>query len=121
MAWKARLTANAEHDLEAINDFLFQTHRRDFGHDIASADHLADTRLQRILENIQRIIRTPHIGVLHTETAQQYRHVTFDWTVYWYRTDDVERIISTDGIFLDKQDHFSRFMNRLTNSEGEAG
>ena len=120
MAWKARLTANAEHDLEAINDFLFLTYHKDLSHSIASADHHAAIRLQRILDNIERIIQTPHIGVPETEIAPRYRHVTFDRTVYWYSTDDVDRIISIDGIFLDKQDHFSRFMNRLTDS-GEAG
>ncbi|MEW9921575.1 hypothetical protein AB2B41_18350 [Marimonas sp. MJW-29] len=120
MAWKAILTASAEHDIEAINEFLFQTQHHEFGHDIASADQLARIRVRRIIDNIHRITNTPHVGAPIKTRTRLFRRVTFDRTTYWYSTDDALETVQFYAIFTEGQDHFSRFMNRLTEN-GEAG
>ena len=84
MVWTAKLTANAERDLEAINDFLFETHFRDFGHDPASANHLAAVRILRIIDNLERADGTEITVVTVLETAPAESPKTFATELFNY-------------------------------------
>lgn len=114
MAWKAELTEAGTEDLRRIYRHLLNAQHEDFGHDLAAADRLARSRIEQIVDNIDRITFAPFRGTQIGPADFTFRYLTIDRAIYWFRLDEVTETVLIEAIFLAGQDHLKRMFARLT-------
>ena len=118
MVWTIKVAPDAREDLKRIYRHLVRTHHETFGHDLVAADKRASQRIAKIMRGLDRIAKVGEIGTRVPVDDLEFRHVSVDGTVYWFRLDEHIQTILIEGIFHGGQDHLGRMMVRLTD-EGD--
>jgi plasmid stabilization system protein ParE len=106
----------AEHDLDAIFDFLFESYVK-LGDDADSAFERAAERVPAIDTEMGKLGRTPHQGTLRPELRPGLRSVTKDRAIFYFEVDEEKRVVRVLAVFFGGQDH-QRAMLRRVMGEG---
>jgi len=108
-----------DHDLSAIFDFLFESHKA-FGEDDETAFARAAARIHGIEDAMAALSRAPHQGTLREEILPGLRAVTKDRAIFYFDVDDESRTLRVLAVFFGGQDHQRRMLARVLGMAGGA-
>lgn len=112
MKFTVERASDADRDLDAIFDFLIQSHQS-FGEDAESAVDRAAERLRQIHDAMEALAELPHQGTLLPHLSAGLRSVTKDRAIFYFRVDEAKRVVRVLAVFFGGQDHRRHVFKRL--------
>lgn len=117
MAWTVERSEDADRDLEAIFDFLFQA-ALDFGEDPETAFERAATRIAAIEDAMEALGRAPRQGTLRPDLLPGLRSVTKGRAILCFDLDERAWRLRVLAVFFGGQDHRRAMLLRLLRDGG---
>lgn len=115
MRYTVERSADTDHDLAAIFEFLVETFQA-FGDDRETAVERAASRIRNIERSMSSLGSVPHQGTLREDILPGLRSATKDRAVFYFDVDDERRRIRVLAVFFGGQDHQRRMLVRLLGS-----
>lgn len=112
MRYEIERGPDVNNDLEAIFDFLFDTHLG-FGERPDAALERAAKRVARIEAAMERLGKMPKQGTLRPNLMPGLRSVTKDRAIFYFTVDDEARMVRVLAVFFGGQDHQREMLKRL--------
>lgn len=112
MDYEVAFAADATRDFALIFDFLVDAYVG-FGEDAETAIARAESRVQSLREDIERLGAKPHRGTLHNDLLPGLRHLTIGQTIVWFDVDEEAKTVRVLAVFFGGQDHVRRMLVRL--------
>lgn len=112
MDYEVVFAPDATRDFAHIFEFLVDTYVG-FGEDAETAIARAESRVQSIREDIERLGAAPHRGALHNDLLPGLRHVTIGQAIIWFDVDEDAKIVRVLAVFFGGQNHVRRMLVRL--------
>lgn len=113
--WKIVFAAESVEDLLLIEHHLVDAYLS-CGESPIEAQRHAETRIEAILSQADRISAAPYRGAARDDVLPNLRHLTIDRTIYWFMIDEDHRQIRVLAIFFGGQDHQRKMLVRLLGS-----
>lgn len=112
MTYKVERLRQAIDDLDALFDFLVESHLH-FGESLEAAVDRATDRVERVKADMRALGKTPHQGTLLPHLAPGLRSVTKDRAVFYFSVDDEAGVVRVLAVFFGSQDHQRGMLRRL--------
>lgn len=112
MKYAVERASDADRDLEAIFDFLIESHHA-FSEDADTAVDRAAERLAEIHMSLESLGDVPHQGTLLPQLLPGLRSVTKGRAVFYFTVDDTKRTLRVLAVFFGGQDHRRLMLRRL--------
>lgn len=120
MGWRVEQSAEADHDLSLIFDFLFSA-ALDFGEPGDRAFAQAARRIRAIEDAIFALGNAPHQGTLDHDLMPGLRRVGKERAILYFDIDEDARVVRVLAVFFGGQDHRRRMLVRLLGDQPPAG
>ena len=111
-SFEVRFAREAEIDLELIYDHLLASYRA-FDEPLDEARARAAARTREIRSGADRLGTNPFRGTRREDMGSDLRYFPVGRATYWFRIDEVARVVQVLGIFFGGQDHLERMLVRL--------
>ncbi|MGJ3230596.1 MAG: type II toxin-antitoxin system RelE/ParE family toxin [Oceanicaulis sp.] len=109
---KLKVSASALDDLERIYEHLVDANRL-FGHSFSEADARAKSRIDKLLDAVSGLQRSPLRGTRRPQLGERVRFIAFERSVVWFEVDQARREVHVLAIFHGGEDHQARMIRRL--------
>lgn len=116
MPYRVERSADTDHDLAAIFDFLLNSYM-EFGDERGEALGRAAARIEAIEAEMFALGDVPHQGTLRPDLLPGLRSVTKQRAIFYFDVDDDLRLVRVLAIFFGGQDHQRAMLQRLSNPE----
>lgn len=120
MAWTVERSAEADHDLSLIFDYLFSA-AQDFGEPTDRAFEQAARRIRAIESALFALGSAPHQGTLYDELLPGLRRVTKERAILYFNIDEDAQVVRVIAVFFGGRDHCRRMLIRLLGNEPPPG
>jgi len=112
--YKVRRAASVTHDLDLIEEHLFQSYQ-EFGDDLEDAMDRAAARIDEALAYMRTFATDPHRGTEHPTIRPGIRTVTSKNFVIYFEIDEASSEVRILAIFFGRANHRRQIMDRLRN------
>lgn len=112
MAFQIERSRQADRDLRAIFDFLFES-GLSFGEAPPEAFARASKRIVAIEKALHHLAKAPYQGTLHPELLPGLRSVTKERAIIYFLLDDARETLRILALFFGGQDHQRAMVKRI--------
>jgi toxin ParE1/3/4 len=112
LGFQVEFSAEAEHDLNLILDFLVEQYVG-FGEAPADALDRAADRVRGIRADAERLAKAPYRGTPHDDILPGVRHATIGKAIFWFDLHESAATVTVLGVFFRGQEHRIAMLRRL--------
>jgi toxin ParE1/3/4 len=112
LAFQAEFSAEGEHDLNLILDFLVEQYVGFGEAPMDALDRVAD-RVRGIRADAERLAKAPYRGTPHDDILPGLRHATIGRVIFWFDVHESGATVIVLGVFFGGHEHRIAMLRRL--------